>query len=416
MKGLRLVFVFSVVVALCTFLPAASGQEAAQGKSNTPKLRAYTTVVPAPASTSAKIQADVEATGVSTASALPLFTYHVKSTRDGNSYSGVMVGSSPFGRSGSTPVATFIIPVKFVLRSVGVGFNPNTGIITTAPGITTFDPTVADDNCLSSPNDVPLTVFQQSPLFDSFDFNIGGVDMGTTQYIDAFQRGNFWNVENQSTFHTTLGPIKTLAPFVITIPRNFGTTLPQKAFPSCGPFGIVDFFFLKNLLTGTILPELAAQGVNSSNFPIFLMYNVVLASPVTNLGTCCILGFHGAANSPVQTYSPIDFDSTGLFGPTISDTSIGAHEIGEWMDDPFGNNPVPPWGHIGQQPGCQGNLEVGDPLTGTNFPNVLGTNGFTYHLQELVFFSWFYGAPSIGVNGMFSDNGTFTTDAGPACQ
>ena len=58
----------------------------------------------------------------------------------------------------------------------------------------------------------------------------------------------------------------------------------------------------------------------------------------------------------------------------------------------------------------------GDPLTGTNVPTVTSTvNGFDYHLQELAFFSWFYGAPSIGVNGWFSDNNTFTTDAGPVC-
>jgi len=50
------------------------------------------------------------------------------------------------------------------------------------------------------------------------------------------------------------------------------------------------------------------------------MYNVVLASPVTNLGTCCVLGYHGAANSPLQTYSPIDFGTTGLFGPAVGDT------------------------------------------------------------------------------------------------
>jgi hypothetical protein len=43
-------------------------------------------------------------------------------------------------------------------------------------------------------------------------------------------------------------------------------------------------------------------------------------------------------------------------------------------------------------------------------------NGFTYHLQELAFFSWFYGAPSIAVNGWYSDNNTFTSDAGPVCQ
>jgi hypothetical protein len=42
-------------------------------------------------------------------------------------------------------------------------------------------------------------------------------------------------------------------------------------------------------------------------------------------------------------------------------------------------------------------------------------NGYTYHLQELAFFSWFFGAPSIGIHGWFSNNGTFLTDAGPVC-
>jgi hypothetical protein len=87
--------------------------------------------------------------------------------------------------------------------------------------------------------------------------------------------------------------------------------------------------------------------------------------------------------------------------------------VAEWQDDPFDNNPTKPWGNIGQVVGCQSNLEVGDPLSGTNVPTV--TNGHTYHPQELAFFSWFYHShPSLGVNGLFSNNGTFTT-AAPAC-
>jgi hypothetical protein len=43
-------------------------------------------------------------------------------------------------------------------------------------------------------------------------------------------------------------------------------------------------------------------------------------------------------------------------------------------------------------------------------------NKFTYHMQELAFFSWFYGAPFVGVNGWFSNNDTFTHDAELVCQ
>jgi len=91
--------------------------------------------------------------------------------------------------------------------------------------------------------------------------------------------------------------------------------------------------------------------------------------------------------------------------------------VDEWMNDPMISNPTPPWGNTGQVMGfCQANLEVGDPLSGTNIAPITMPNGFTYHLQELAFFSWFFGGPSIGVNGWFSNNGTFMTDAGPPCH
>jgi hypothetical protein len=123
------------------------------------------------------------------------------------------------------------------------------------------------------------------------------------------------------------------------------------------------------------------------------------------------LGYHGSQGSPVQTFSVSDYESTGLFAPG-EDISALSHEIGEWMDDPLGNNGVPAWGHIGQQSGTQCNLEVGDPLSGTQFPSV-SLGGMTYHPQELAMFSWFMGAPSIATaTDDFSNNDTFTTDAG----
>jgi hypothetical protein len=81
------------------------------------------------------------------------------------------------------------------------------------------------------------------------------------------------------------------------------------------------------------------------------------------------------------------------------------------VDDPTGTNAVPPWGHIGQQSGCQSNLEVGDPLSGTSVA-VAMPNGVTYHPQELAFASWFCDqVPSRAVNGWYSSNNTFTGDA-----
>ena len=53
---------------------------------------------------------------------------------------------------------------------------------------------------------------------------------------------------------------------------------------------------------------------------------------------------------------------------------------------------------------------MSDPLSGTVHPGRVGP--LTYHLQELAFLSWCYHqAPSIAVNGWFSDQDTFRSPA-----
>jgi hypothetical protein len=154
--------------------------------------------------------------------------------------------------------------------------------------------------------------------------------------------------------------------------------------------------------------------VNAGTFPIFLTKNVVSANSGTDLfSNCCALGFHSGlfVGGNLQIYSPFSLDTSGTFGGDVSTLS---HEMGEAINDPPGNNPTPTWGNIGQVVGaCQNNFEVGDPLSpGFGTP----TNEFVvggYHLQELAFYSWFYGSTSLGVGagGKFSDNGTFMGDA-----
>jgi hypothetical protein len=245
---------------------------------------------------------------------------------------------------------------------------------------------------------------------------MNGVAIGTTQYIDAFQRAAFYstpaNVSATGDRYHTLLSVTTTSPITITIPVNKGT---EGSFTGgCEQLGIVDLATLDSIITGTEIPALSGSGAGPTTFPFFLMHNVVEAEPFvpsSPTSNCCVLGYHGAFGSPLQTYSPTDFDSTKLFNPgTNANTTTAAHEIGEWMDDPAGTNPTPLWGKIGQVTGCQGNLEVGDPLSGTNFPAVLMPNGVTYDLQELAFFSWFFRqSPSIGTGSKYSNNGTFTS-------
>jgi hypothetical protein len=323
---------------------------------------------------------------------LKMWTYHATSTRSGSKgqkFTGVMVGNSPLTTNGTTTTTTQIVPVIIKI------------------GSDTFDPTKASP-CASGK--VPLTLLQQSPMVLSANFKVNGVNVGKEQYSDAFQRANFWTSvsKNGGTYHNKLHVV-TLKPITINPGTAHSAILANE---SCGPFGGVEINWWDALVTNTIIPKLKSEGVNPTTFPTFMFYNV--AWYIGNTSNCCVGGYHGAFGNPVQTYSPFLFDLTGAFGVGTEDTDIAAHEVDEWQDDPLGTNATPPWGNIGQVTGCQNNLEVGDPLTGTNFPNVIMPNGYTYHLQELAFYSWFFGPPSVGAGHKFSDNGTFTSAQG-AC-
>jgi hypothetical protein len=385
----RTLLLLLATVVLCIAAPAGFGQAPPA------RPQGYYTVVPLRGVT-------FDAVRISAASAttVPMWDYTITSPVDGLPYSGMMVGRSPFFHGArTTNVPAVIVPVKIVMPDGGV-----------------FDPTAADPTC--SPSGTALALVQASPVLQSASFTLGGTNVGTTQYSDAFQRANFWtNVSvTGDRYHTMLNPVTTLGVVTVNVPSGSGTTNSATTLGGCGRVGVMDINWWDPFLQGTIIPSLIAQGVNPTTLPLFLFYNVVMTQGTPSLtGTsCCILGYHGAFSSPVQTYSPFDFDTTKIFSPDIS---VMSHEVAEWMDDPIGANAAPAWGHTGQVSGCQNDVEVGDPLSGTLFPSVAMPNGSTYHPQELAFFSWFYRqSPSIGVNGWFSDNGTFITGAGAVCK
>jgi len=419
------------LIALVFSGAATFGQQKTQLPKQNPFIRPTKSAAPS-AEASVKSNAASNALNNSSKSSatLPLFNYEVTSSRDGNTYEGTIVGRSPFTDAfGFTAVPSQIVPVVIVTNSVFAGVDAS-GNIVTAPGVTTFNPSAADDSCLAAPNDVPLRLVQQSPIFNAADFNYGGTDVGLTETTDAFQRANFYKLLNFGNvpfddnvfYHVLLSPVKTVTAIIINIPAASGVAYPSAVFGGCpgGTEAIVDIAAYEPGLFNAISATLGAQGVNPGSFPMFVTHNVVECEG-PNCGAlapntaCCILGFHDSSGQ--QTIGTADFDTSEIFVSPVPDVSDMSHEVGEWMNDPFGNNLVPAWGHTGQQPGCQNNLEVGDPLSGTLAPPIVNPkNGFTYHLQELAFFSWFYGAPSDGIHGWFSDNGTFLTDAGPVCQ
>ena len=349
-----------------------------------------------------------------TNSNIPTWSYSVVSPVDGKTYKGTIMGVNPATKPGKvTVIPTVVVPIRLVFK-----YNATTSYI--------FDPTVADPGCLGTGNSA-YKLTQNSPLFGDFAYKFGSTTVGTTQYIDAFQRANFWKdvaASGGANYHTLLGftpePVQTVTVTssktgspdgsVYQFSGLCGSSTTNVNIP--GGLGVMSFGFWDTTAQSLI----TKLGITPNSFVFFLFYNTVMSSgtPV-NLNTCCILGYHDIVGG--QTYGNGEFegrDST-LFTGT-ADASALSHEFAEWINDPNTANPTPAWGHIGQVSGCQGNYEVGDPLSGTLMPPIKMPNGFTYHMQEMAFFDWFYRVdPSIGVNGWYSNNGTFTSDAGADC-
>jgi hypothetical protein len=337
---------------------------------------------------------------------------------------------------GSAPINFASIPGCVIENQTIAGGCPQNGATTNVPmilvpvvfslnsGVLVFNPTATDPGCLGGTN-TGLNLFLNSPLVSAgHTFILNGENEGATQYIDAFTRAQFSRIKGAG-YNVNLNPVsvgQTLTVSVTGAPNingdafNFTGQCGTNPAPTnaAGDLGIININFLIPILQNYI----TAHAIPSTTFTYFLLYNTSISSgDATNLNNCCILGFHTAFGAGPNTYGVGGFEGRNqtLFRGT-ADVSISAHEIGEWLDDPFGNNtaaPVTPWGVIGQVAGCQSNLEVGDPLTGTLLP-VVALNGFNYHLQELAFFSWFtHDNPTLGAGGKYSDNGTFGGFAKP---
>lgn len=279
-----------------------------------------------------------------------------------------MVGTDPSKGGTSTTVPVYIIPIKMVYGKTN--------------GNKTFDPVKTKvSNGLTVVNNIIA-----SPLFaSSVNFTQGGTNLGTTQYIDAFQRGNFWkfvNLKANKGYHVLLGQPTVLAEQSITVTPALGGVF-SNPFGS-GVIGTYDINAFDSKLQ-TFMKKFTQ--VNPGVLPLFVTYDIYLTQ-----GGCCIGGYHSAnaAQPAGQTYSYSTYvDSVGAFAQDVSALS---HELGEWLDDPFVDNNV----------NCQDNsiLEVGDPLEGGPnygaYPYSLGS--FTYNLQSLVFIGYFGGPKADSVH------------------
>ncbi|MGI9169413.1 MAG: hypothetical protein ACR2FH_04455 [Caulobacteraceae bacterium] len=97
-----------------------------------------------------------------------LTTWNFGYTYKRHNYNETFVGNAPSGAASTTP--SFIIPLRIVLKS-GQTFSTST---------------------IQSNGQSALSDTVNSPIFQSvIDFQEAGVDLGTTQYIDAYERESF---------------------------------------------------------------------------------------------------------------------------------------------------------------------------------------------------------------------------------
>lgn len=223
--------------------------------------------------------------------------------------------------------------------------------------------------------------------------------MGKGQYIDAYQRANFWSsVSTNRKYHVRLVNPTVLPEQTINVSATQGQVITN-------PFGTVPVgeMYVNDFDTQLQAFMTNLKKLNPGVLPLFITYDTYLTE--VPLEGCCIGGYHSANGSqPVgQTYSYTTYvDDPGSFA---QDVSAMSHELGEWMDDPFVDNNV----------NCLDNsiMEVGDPLENNAnygaFPYTL--NGFTYNLQSLVFIGYFGAPPSTAVNSWLS----FQNDESSTC-
>ena len=194
------------------------------------------------------------------AAATPLTTWNGSFTYQGTTYTYNMVGAQPSTNT-SVTIPVEIIPIKIVISG-------HRGVQST------FDPSHVLSNGKTVTNNTVA-----SPIFSSIPFSSGGVNMGTTQYIDAYQRANFWGTGDTRS-HLLLGGPTVLAEQTLSPPSHDGTTGTVFGFTA----GLVDI----NWFDSQVHTLITNLGITPNTFPIFLTYDVYL----TQNHSCCIGGYH----------------------------------------------------------------------------------------------------------------------------
>src|SRR5579859_1271366 len=318
-------------------------------------------------------------------------TFNSSFTFGGQTFPFTIAGRAP-QEHGTTTIPTTLVPMSFFFDEF-VDKNGN--------NITIDAAAISDE-------------IKGSPLFEKSQFSTGN-----TQFNDAMQRAEFFNIINRDgdnngddSWHTLLATPKTLVPVTIEVP-------PGSAVVFQAPDGNILALMDINFLVSQLNTLLQTEGVTVDTVPIFLSRNAVYGNfKAGRPRSCCIGGFHTAFETKqtggkifVQTLAfatSLDSDlSEFIFGdPALfADVNALSHEMSELINDPFGGNITPSYQIPGAPAGvCQNVLETGDVVE--NLPNdsvAITLNGFTYHPQTEGLLQWFEGqSTSTAIGGAYS--------------
>src|SRR4051794_16536999 len=122
--------------------------------------------------------------------------------RLGNTVNFTMAGTDPATNNAPVSIPVVIIPLKMV-------YGPGNGN-------TTFDP---NTHVVDGTTSNVIDVTKSSPVFSSaVQWVSGHQNLGATQYIDAYQRGNFWkHVQTNTNYHVLLNPITVAKEMTIVV-------------------------------------------------------------------------------------------------------------------------------------------------------------------------------------------------------
>lgn len=303
------------------------------------------------------------------------FRYHDQS------YGFSMIGTDPSEGSSTSVIDTVIVPLAFVF----------------ADG-TVLDPTMPRQ-CGGGTSALAIT--RNSPLFQNVDWVQGGTKVGNTQYMDAFQRAEWWNFANGSApdYHVLLNPVMANK-LTIQLSASQGATIGH----GCRRYGEIEGLYFDTLVRRLIV----TLGLQPNQLPYFLTYDVVEDNG--------ILGYHSTFNNTIYasgTYVDLNLGPNHAY----QDMVVMSHVLGSTFNDPFVSNLTPNWkSPAAPKVGCSAFLEAGDPLAGLAEPVTILGISHQFYVQDLAFELWFAKATaSTSVNGWFSMYGTFQS-ASSNCQ